>query len=122
MAGRPPIVSGDRVLVVTRHQVPAGSEAEWLGRARAAVAALAERPGYRSARIGRAVDDRGLFVLETEWDHVGAYRRALSGFDVKVTAWPVLGGALDEPSAFELLHADGLASEGWEPVGLGPTA
>ena len=110
------------MLVVTRHQVPPGSEAAWLDRARAAVSALAQRPGYRSARIGRAVDDRGLFVLETEWEHVGAYRRALSGYDVKVTAWPVLGEALDEPTAYELLHADGLASAGWEPVDLGPPA
>ena len=110
------------MLVVTRHQVPPGSEAAWLDRARAAVSALAQRPGYRSARIGRAVDDRGLFVLETEWEHVGAYRRALSGYDVKVAAWPVLGEALGEPTAYELLHADGLASAGWEPVDLGPPA
>ena len=33
--------------------------------------------------------------------HVGAYRRALSSYDVKVGAVPLLSRALDEPSAYE---------------------
>jgi hypothetical protein len=34
---------------------------------------------------------------------VGAYRRALGGFDVKVHATPLLAQSLDEPSAYEIL-------------------
>jgi hypothetical protein len=34
---------------------------------------------------------------------VGAYRRALSSYDVRVGAVPLLSRALDEPSAYETL-------------------
>jgi hypothetical protein len=43
----------------------------------------------------------------TEWTGVGAYRRSLSAYDVKVDAAPLLSLGRDEPSAFELLWADG---------------
>jgi hypothetical protein len=95
------------VLVVTRYTVPEPEAESFLGRARAALAALAERPGYRSGRVGRAADEPTLWVLTTEWENVGSYRRALGGFEVKMTAVPLLSLAHDEPSAFEVLHADG---------------
>ncbi len=63
--------------------------------------ALAERPGYLDSTIGRNVDDPTLWVLSTTWEHVGAYRRALSSYDVKLRAVPLLSRALDEPSAYE---------------------
>jgi heme oxygenase (mycobilin-producing) len=76
-------------------------------RARAALGALAARPGYRAGRFGRAADDPRYWCLVTEWESVGAYRRALSAYDVKVTANPLLAESIDEPSAYEvLLHAD----------------
>ena len=40
-------------------------------------------------------------MLTTEWEGPGAYRRALSAYDVKLTAVPTLSRALDEPSAYE---------------------
>ncbi len=40
-------------------------------------------------------------MLTTEWEGPGAYRRALSSYDVKLTAVPTLSRALDEPSAYE---------------------
>jgi hypothetical protein len=45
-------------------------------------------------------------VLTTEWEGVGAYRRSLSSYDVKVDAAPLLSLGRDEASAFEVLHAD----------------
>ena len=42
-------------------------------------------------------------MLITEWASVGAYRRALSSYDVKVHATPLLAQSLDEPSAYEPL-------------------
>ena len=42
-----------------------------------------------------------LWVLVTRWESVGAYRRALSAYDVKLHAWTTLGRALDEPGAYE---------------------
>jgi hypothetical protein len=94
------------MLVVTRYTVPEDAGG-FEDRLRNAVAALAARPGYLSSRWGRAVDDPAEWVLVTEWENVGSYRRALSAFDVKLSAVPVLSLAHDEPSAFELLGADG---------------
>ena len=90
------------MLVVTRHRVD-GDSGEFLSRARAALAVLAARPGFETGRIGRALDDPTLWVITTRWQGVGAYRRALSAYDVKLGAVPLLSTAIDEPSAFELL-------------------
>lgn len=98
------------MLVVTRYRDPA-DPAAFLTSARSALEVLAARPGYRWGRIGRAVDDPGLWTLATEWADVGSYRRALSAYEVKLTAVPLLSLALDEPSAFEVLHADGAAGD-----------
>jgi quinol monooxygenase YgiN len=100
------------VIVVLRFAVPPAEEAGFVADARTALAALAERPGWRSSRIARASDDPARWVLVTEWDSVGAYRRALSAYDVKVSAVPLLSRALDEPSAYEVLEAAGLGAEG----------
>ena len=40
-------------------------------------------------------------MLTTEWEGPGAYRRALSAYDVKLAAVPTLSRAIDEPSAYE---------------------
>ena len=42
-------------------------------------------------------------MLLTEWDNVGSYRRALSAYEVKVHATPLLAAALDLPAGFEPL-------------------
>lgn len=46
-------------------------------------------------------------VIVTQWENVGAYRRALSAFDVKAQSIPFLSTAIDEPSAYEVLHRNG---------------
>jgi quinol monooxygenase YgiN len=97
---------GRRVLVVTRFDVPEGDASSFLPRARAALEAFAARPGYVRGRLGRAADDPSAWVLTTEWDGVGSYRRSLSAYDVKVHAAPLLALGRDEASAFEVLHAD----------------
>lgn len=72
-------------------------------RVHAALTALAARPGYQRGRLCRALDDPTRWTLITEWESVGAYRRALSNFDVKINATPLLAESEDEPSAFEVL-------------------
>lgn len=94
------------MLVVTRFDVPEDDASSFLERARAALAAFAARPGYLRGRIGRAADDPSAWVLTTEWDGVGSYRRSLGDFEVKVHAAPLLARGRDEPSAFEVLHGD----------------
>jgi hypothetical protein len=67
---------------------------------------LAERDGYRSGSVVRALDDPRQWCLLTEWESVGAYRRALGSYEVKAGATPLLSRARPEPSAYEALaHA-----------------
>ena len=92
------------MLVVNRFRVPLDAGETFRAGLDAARAALAERPGYVDGRIGRNLDDPTLWVLTTRWENVGAYRRALSAYDVKLNAVPLLSRALDEPSAYELVE------------------
>ena len=98
------------MLVVTRFEVPEGEAQAFLPKAEAALRAFAARPGYVRGRVGRAADDPTAWVLTTEWEGVGAYRRSLSSYDVKVDAAPLLSLGRDEPSAFEVLVSDDGAS------------
>lgn len=91
---------------MTRFDVPEDASAAFLPQAGAALAAFAARPGYLRGRVGRAADDPTAWVLTTEWDGVGSYRRALSAYDVKVDAAPLLSRGRDEASAFEVLLSD----------------
>jgi quinol monooxygenase YgiN len=92
------------VLVVNRFRVPVDDGPAFLADLQDALAALAERPGHLDGTIGRNLDDPTLWVLSTRWEHVGAYRRALSAYDVKLRAVPLLSRAVDEPSAYEVVE------------------
>jgi quinol monooxygenase YgiN len=92
------------VIVVNRFRVTANLQEQFRPDLQAAREALAARPGFVGGRVGRNTDDPELWVLTTEWESVGTYRRALSAYDVKLTAVPVLSRALDEPSAYELVE------------------
>jgi heme oxygenase (mycobilin-producing) len=83
-------------------QEPAGQES-FVARAHTALAVLAAQPGYRRGQLTRSVDEPANWCLVTEWDSVGAYRRALSAYEVKVRATPLLAESLPEPSAYEVL-------------------
>ena len=91
------------MLVLNRFVIPPDTQDAFAERAHVALAALADRPGYLSGRLTRALDDPSCWTLVTEWESVGAYRRALGGFDVKVHAAPFLSESVDGPSAFETL-------------------
>lgn len=99
------------MLVVTRFEVPVAEAAGFREQASAALSAFAARDGYVRGRIGRAADDPTAWVLTTEWVGVGAYRRSLSAYDVKVHAAPLLSRGRDEPSAFEVLVTDETLAE-----------
>ena len=53
--------------------------------------------------LGRSTDDPTRWLLLTEWDNVGSYRRALGNYEVKLHATPLLATALDLPGGFEAL-------------------
>ncbi len=95
------------MLVVSRFRVDAADAEVFrtdLERARTTLAACA---GHVEATIGRNVDDPSLWTLVTRWKNVGAYRRALSTYDVKLHAVAVLSRAIDEPSAYEIVEPGG---------------
>jgi hypothetical protein len=92
------------MLVVSRFRVLEADGEAFRGDVGRAHEALAERPGYVSGRIGRNLDDPALWTLVTTWENVGAYRRALSAYDVKLHAVPLLSRAIDEPSAYEVVE------------------
>jgi len=113
------------VLVVTRHRVLAASTDAFVAEARTALAALATRPGWVDGALGRNVDDPDLWLLSTRWRDVGSYRRALSSYDVKVAAVPLLSTAVDEPSAYEVVlgaGGDGSSSHAPDAGTAGPGA
>ena len=94
------------MLVVNRFRVPEDEGERFRGEVEVALAALGEQRGFVDGTIGRNLDEPTLWALVTRWEHVGAYRRALSSYDVKLRAVPLLSSALDEPSAFEVVEPD----------------
>jgi len=89
------------VIVVNRFRVQEGDAESFRADLERAHRVLGVQAGYLAGGIGRNVDDPELWVLTTTWQGPGAYRRALSAYDVKLAAVPTLSRALDEPSAYE---------------------
>jgi len=97
------------VLVVNRFRVEEADATSFAVDLANAHALLAAKPGYVGGTVGRNLDDPTLWVLETRWFNVGSYRRALSAYDVKLGAVPLLSRAMDEPSAYEVIGDEGAA-------------
>ena len=93
--------------MVSRFTVPPEEGDRFAELARAALAALAARPGFRRGHAGRAVDDPREWLLVSEWDGVGAYRRALGTYEVKLAATPLRALARDDAGAFVVLVTAG---------------
>ncbi|WP_380167719.1 antibiotic biosynthesis monooxygenase [Jannaschia sp. R86511] len=91
------------MLAITRYRVPVDQSEGFRERARTALAALAARPGHEWGTVARSTDDPTTWTMTTRWQSVGAYRRALGAYEVKLHAHPLMYLAVDEPSAFEEL-------------------
>jgi hypothetical protein len=98
------------MLVVTRYVVPVEQTDSFHDLGVQALTVLTARPGCTSGHLGRAIDDPTLWTVTTTWRTVGDYRRALSAYEVKLHAVPLMYRAVDEPSAFEPLLS-------WNPDG-----
>ena len=90
--------------MITRHRVAQIDLPNWLDDAKVSLAPLAKQAGCISAEIGLATDEPDLVCVVTRWEGVGSYRRALSNFDVKMHSIPFLSTAIDESTAYELIH------------------
>ncbi len=88
-------------MIAVTHFADGGED--FVQRARTALGVLAARPGYLRGTLGRCVDDPAAWLLLTEWENIGSYRRALGNYDVKLHATPLLATALDLPGGFEPL-------------------
>ncbi|RNL64961.1 antibiotic biosynthesis monooxygenase [Nocardioides marmoriginsengisoli] len=88
------------MLVVNRFRADA-DDAAFRADLEKALEVLSAQRGYEDGRLGRNVDDPGLWVMVTRWRDVGSYRRALSSYDVKLGAVQTLSRAIEEPSAYE---------------------
>jgi quinol monooxygenase YgiN len=92
------------VLVVTRFMVPEESpEAadDLAAGLRRLEAALASKPGHLRSHAAQALDDPRHWVMVSEWQGVGAWRRALSAYEVRIEAMPLMVYADSEPSVYE---------------------
>ena len=76
------------MLVVNRFRVPEAEAEAFRADLERARDALAARPGYLAGRSAATSTTPTLWALVTTWEHVGAYRRALSAYDVKLHAVP----------------------------------
>jgi quinol monooxygenase YgiN len=92
------------VLVVNRFRVDEESADSFRADLESALSVLSEQVGYADGQLGRNLDDPTLWTMVTRWRDVGSYRRALSRYEVKIGAVPLLSSAIDEPSAYEQLE------------------
>lgn len=81
-----------------------------------ALAVLAGAPGFEGGTIGRNLDEPDLWLLTTQWASPGAYRRALSPPQLRLS--PVWRVALDEPGAYEVVQP-GVELNVHEPRSIG---
>lgn len=95
-----------KALATIRFALEPAEVPDFVDQLKPALQALSEQPGYLAGYVGQAIDQPGLVTLVLEFDEIGSYRRALSATPVKYAAHPLLLRALDEPSAFEVLHVN----------------
>ena len=89
------------MLAIARFQVQLKDAVDFRAELEAVRSVLAQAPGFKSGLVGQNLDEPTLWVLTTEWENVGSYRRALSSTRAKLEAIPVLARAIDEPGAYE---------------------
>jgi quinol monooxygenase YgiN len=89
------------MIAVARFEVALSDSTDFRAELEAVKAVLSEAVGFVGARVGQNLDEPKLWVLTSEWENVGSYRRALSSTRAKLEAIPVLARAIDEPGAYE---------------------
>ncbi|WP_203993054.1 antibiotic biosynthesis monooxygenase family protein [Sphaerisporangium rufum] len=92
------------MFALIRYAVPEARTAEFTGQARAILGTLAAQPGHLRGRLGRSVDEPGLWALVTEWEGAGFYRRALSA--ARMDMYPLMTLMINEPGAFEVVAGE----------------
>ena len=92
------------MILICRFVIDPVTAEAFLTRARRALELLTEQPGCLGGQLGRSPDDVTRWVLAIQFESVVAYRRALSPFEVREHAVPLLAEALTgEPGSYEVL-------------------
>ena len=94
------------MIAIARFEQALSQAADFRAELEAVKAVLSEAAGFIGGTVGQNLDEPKLWVLTTEWENVGSYRRALSNNDVKMNAVPTLARAIDEPGAYELPYSE----------------
>jgi heme-degrading monooxygenase HmoA len=92
------------VVVVTRFIVPDESPeraAEFVANAARLREAFRARPGHVRTTLARSLEEPSHWVLVSDWDRVGDWRRALSAYDVRIEVMPLMAYAENEPGVYE---------------------
>lgn len=89
------------MIAIARFELPLAEGEKFRAELEAVRDVLAQATGFISGVVGQNLDEPMLWVLTTEWQNVGSYRRALSSTRAKLEAIPVLARAIDEPGAYE---------------------
>ncbi|MBA3368602.1 MAG: antibiotic biosynthesis monooxygenase [Geodermatophilaceae bacterium] len=95
------------MLAVNRLHAYGDAEEQITGELAVLLDVFATLPGFLRARAGRCLDEPDVWILLTEWESVGTYRRALSSHAVKTGGHPVFVRIVDEPGAYDVLLAVG---------------
>lgn len=86
-------------MAISRFRVPADDLA-FADAAAAVVDRFAASAGCEGADLVRNLDEPELWAIVSRWADVGSYRRAFNGTEAKLVLMPLLGRAIDEPSAY----------------------
>lgn len=95
------------VVIVTRFIVPDETPdhrqnvADFVANGARLRTAFEARPGHVRSTLARSLEDPTRWVLVSEWTGVGAWRRALSAYDVRIEVMPFMALAENEPAVYE---------------------
>ena len=89
------------MIAISRFQVDAASQTDFVSRAEAAVEHFRGCAGNTAAELVRNLDEPQLWAIVTHWENVGSYRRSFSGYEAKMVLVPLLSESIDEPGAYE---------------------
>ena len=95
------------MLAVNRLQANGDDQQQLTAELSVLVDVFATLHGFLRARAGRCIDEPDVWILLTEWESVGTYRRALSSYAVKTSGHPVFVRIVDEPGAYEVRLSTG---------------
>ena len=85
------------MLAIARFRIPRNDAVDFRNELEQVKGVLSAAAGFISGSIGQNLDDPTLWVLTTEWENVGSYRRALSSTRAKLEAIPILAARSMSP-------------------------